>query len=149
VQDIEEEALADMGERIHELASTAVEPADQAYFLNQLQRLHWGAGNHEEAERFVRQAIELNPSTAYWYNLSLICEHRGILEEAEEAIDQMMADSDFREDSDHVSQAIDILYKRERIAEAKELFSELKVLDPGKARLKALLDREMVSRLEA
>ena len=148
--DKEGEALAEMGERIEQLATDQKYPAEvRAAFFNRLQMLHYGAGNYDDAIRFAQKACDLNPKPSYKYNLSLNYEQNGMMVEAEKCVDEFIQTAESRGRGDHLSQAVDIYLARGREQEARELFQLLVEVDPSKARLKQVFDEKLQALLTA
>lgn len=130
----------------HELEN----PKESAYLLNQLQKLYYGAESFEEAQRYGVRAAELNPTeSAYWYNLSLIYQQRGLMELAEEAIRKVLELKEGeRHDEDQLVQAVEIFAARARTEEARGAFHALTAINPGRAQMLVRTDPDVRSALQ-
>jgi tetratricopeptide (TPR) repeat protein len=143
--DREGEALAKIGALLDVwLADPELTVTDRAYLHNQAQMLYWGVNDVAAAEDHARRAIALNPEQpSYKYNLSMLLEDRGELEEAETLVDAYMTTEQSQDDSDHLSQAVDIYLKRDRPDDARAAYERLKQVDRGAAQVKRMLNPDV------
>jgi hypothetical protein len=110
--------------------------ADRAFFRNQFQRLLYGAGEYERALTEIQTVLKLDGGhPSYWYNASLIYGELGQMDQAEEAIDRCLALSPNKQDDDHLSRAIEVYVARDRISEARQLYSVLEGTAAARAAL--------------
>ena len=87
-------------------------PEDKAFMWNQLGKLT-SEYDPERAKGYTLNAIERNPSEpSYHYNLSIIYESVGQVDEAIVSAERALAQQDDDKDGDHYSQAIDVYLKR-------------------------------------
>lgn len=139
VNDRETEGLDQLTQPILQRAERAVpdDPKTSAFLLNQLQKLLYGAGRYEEAERYGDRVVGLNPSEpSYWYNLSLIHEARGSMERAEEAIRKALTlNEEANPDEDHLSQAVEIFAARGLVDETRQVHRVLSAHFPARAEM--------------
>lgn len=142
VRDQEREALDELGEFITERANDPeVDEAERAFLHNLLHMLYEGVNDISESIAHARRAIELDPSQqSYRYNLSLTYEALGQLDEAERLVDEFLPSEQSQNDADHLSQAVDIYLKRDRIDDLRRAYERLKAIDPERANLEATLD---------
>lgn len=107
----------------------------RAYVANQLQMLYFGVGEAGDALHFATLAIELNPrEPSFYFNLSMICEMRGELEKAIDAIEQCMTVNAGASDLDHLFQAWDLYRKTGDHVKAKIYRDKLDSVDRRSAR---------------
>jgi tetratricopeptide (TPR) repeat protein len=119
---------------------------DKAYVLNQLQMVFHILERTDEAIAVQERVVKMAPEeSAYFYNLSLLYEGAGRIDEAMAAIDQCLAIADGT-DPDHWSQAVDVFLAGGRDEDARLALDRLQRLDPNRVRMKAMLD-EKVRRL--
>lgn len=112
----------------------------KAHMLNQLQMLHWGAEQSQEALQVCEQVIEYDSSEpAYVLNLSLIYEKLGLLQKALEMVDKYMQMGELA--PAHLSHAVEIYVQANRLADAKSAFNKLRQVDMGKASILLLQDK--------
>jgi tetratricopeptide (TPR) repeat protein len=119
--------------------------SDKAFFINQLQKLCYGANRDEEAQRHGEQAVRLLPTEpSYHFNLSLVYERRGLLDLAERSVDEYMKAERSESSADHLAQAVEIYLKRGRVDDAKRCFEKLASMDDSSQRsLRVLMDEDI------
>jgi len=116
------------------LGSPECDDTDKADLSNQLQKLYFGLGDLVEAARWAQQATSLAPDeVAYGYNLSMVYEASGEFDKAAQAADQYLRNPGAYEDSDYLSQAVEVYVKADRPDRAREVFSALRQLSPQRA----------------
>jgi tetratricopeptide (TPR) repeat protein len=116
---------------------------DKAYVLNQLQMVFHILDRTAEAIAVQERVVQMAPAeSAYFYNLSLLYEGAGRINEAMVAIDQCLAVADGT-DPDHWSQAVDVYLAGGREEDARQALGHLQALDPGRVRMKAMLDEKV------
>lgn len=125
------DAIADHSERILRHPLVRDDPSRQAFFLNQVQKVAYGAGRYKEALEGVDRALELRPDeTSYMYNRSLILSRLGRDEDALDQIDQYVAVAPDTKDTTHIMHAIEEFATAGRIDDAAKLLARLKELTP-------------------
>lgn len=136
-----EEMIEQMSPLIEDLASDGdTGPVDKAYFLNQLQKLLYGADRYQDALQIAERVLQLAPlEGAYHFNASLIFEKLGLLKKAEACVDRFLELEKEDPGPDHLGQAVEIFAAVGRKADARKLFEKLRTIDSGRANL-SLLD---------
>lgn len=131
-----EEGLQRLEQLLQRLASdSTTTKEDAAFFLNQLGRLYYSAGRLDAALQAQSEAAKLNPEElAYTYNLSLVYQELGKLDEAAVAAKTLLRgeNSDFR-DPDHFAHAVELFVQVGDDREAKAAYSRLREIDPVRA----------------
>lgn len=121
--------------RSTETPSTELSNKDKAYYLNQYQKLHYGAGEYDRAIELGKKVISLRPDDkSYIYNYSLLCEKTGDTQEAYKIICKLyvlMKDEDDYDD-DHLNRAV-TLFAQYNDSNIHEAFSKLQEINPYRA----------------
>jgi len=133
VTDREKEGLPRMKNYVEGFLTThKLSPKEEAFLLNQLQRVLYGADDFEEALEITLRVLDLSPEDpSYMYNASLIYEKLGQPHRSEAMIDSCLAVGGL--DADHLSQAVQIYVAVGRTEDAKKAFGQLAAIDRGKA----------------
>ncbi|MDE2659145.1 MAG: tetratricopeptide repeat protein [Acidobacteriota bacterium] len=116
-----------------------LDDSKRAYLYNQLSILQHGANDHAGALKTLEKVLELRPDDrSYRYNLSIVYEKLGRLQEACDAAVESISDAD-EPDADHLAHAYEVLSKGGRTEEAEDAWNTLEKIDPARA---AWLKRE-------
>lgn len=119
----------------HIIRVRTLDKNDEAWFLNQMQKLYYGSGQLENALEGGLRVNELQPDdVSYQFNLSLIYEKLGQIRKATELVDRYMS-SQKEPDEDHLMHAVEIYSKVGRDTDAKTAFTKLAEVSAGKANL--------------
>ena len=147
--DTEDDGIDEVLQLISPALDADLDSETQARLNNQIQMMYYGAKRYEEAQKYALEAIKLQPDDrAFKFNLSLIYEARGLLDLAEQVVDEYMALPGSPNPS-HLGQAVDIYVARDRLDDARTAFRRLQELDPSTAAMKTMLDGKLRAALEA
>ena len=116
-----------------------LDDSKRAYLYNQLSILQHGANDYVGALKTLEKVLELRPDDrSYRYNLSIVYEKLGRLQEACDAAVESISDAE-EPDADHLAHAYEVLSKNGRTEEAEDAWNTLEKIDPARA---AWLKRE-------
>lgn len=108
-----------------------LQPTDQAWFLNQMQKLFYGTRAYDEALEVAHRVIELAPDEVpYLYNTSLILNKLERLQQAVEFVDRYMG-SDRPKIEDHLAHALRLYIRAERHDSARGVYAQMLEQFPG------------------
>jgi tetratricopeptide (TPR) repeat protein len=146
--DREREGLPIVKEIVDEFIAThTLQPVQEAFVVNQLQRITYGVGDYGAALSGARRALELVPENAtYMYNVSLIYDRVGDKAHAEEMVDRYMA-CPGEHSASQLAHAVETYLASGRVADARPIFERLAAQDRGRAAL-LLLDDEIKQKLQ-
>jgi len=120
------------------------EPADRAFFANQLGMARDHADEPDLAIECYQRATNLHPSElAFWVNMSMTYEKADNIAAAVDTVDRYMKLPKASSKVSAVAQAIDVYLKAGRVEDAAHLFNLLEQLDPAMAARKRLMAKEL------
>jgi tetratricopeptide (TPR) repeat protein len=141
--DKEEEAIPLLQPILLEEGSRPDRTAEQqAWYLNQLQKLYYGNRDYRSALGLGERVIQLAPDDPFYnYNLSLIYEKLDRLADAKKRVDRYLALGS--QEEAHLSHAVQILVKVGDVGRASMVFEALQTVDRRSAQ-ELLDDDELV-----
>lgn len=149
VTDTEVEGISQISAIVRPRLESEADPSFKARLYNLVQMIFWGAKQYDDALENGLEAIKLDPDDAsYKYNVSMIYEAKGMLEEAEALVDEYMAGGT-EDDPDHLSQAIDIYQAVGRLDDVRSCFEKLRGIDSTKASVKIMFDEDLRNSMNA
>jgi tetratricopeptide (TPR) repeat protein len=114
----------------------AVLPQARAWYLNQYQKLLYGAKRFEDAIGIAEKVISLRPDDpSYYYNASINYEAIGNMEKAREYMDKCMnLDAGLaKPDDDHLARAVRVYAKCGQKEQCQEALGQLRKINPPRA----------------
>ena len=140
--DTEAEGLPLAEEMVNVLSSRKdVDDTDKGWAENQKGKLLYGTGDYRGALEATERAIRAAPGeSAYYFNLSLIQEKLGDLEQAEKQIERCLALG--TKNPSHYRHAVEMFVKRGKGLEALKAFQELQRFDDIQAKM-VLMDSDI------
>ena len=119
-----------------------VSPDEEAYLLNQLQKLEFGAGEYPDALELSLKVLELAPNDlSYIYNASTVYRKLEQPKRAEAMVDRYMAIDGV--DEDHLSHAVRVYIEAGNVDKAKKAYARLLTISPGRARELIAFDEDI------
>lgn len=125
------------------LEQLTLDPCTEAYFLNQLQRAMPASAGETPEDALVKEALALSlratelcpEDPAYWYNLSMNYERRGLDDLALGAVDRYMSIETDQLTVAQLFQAVDVYVRGKRQDDARRAFHRLQAVSPPRAQL--------------
>jgi tetratricopeptide (TPR) repeat protein len=150
-RDAEAEAIERLQPVFEAIVRDAESDNDKAFFINQLQKLYYGGGLYEEAQRHGEEAMRLAPhDPSYRYNLALVYQKRKLLDLAEREVDAYMQGDKPITSPDHLALAIEIYVDRQREDDARAAYEKLSAVgESSRKSMRVLLDENVQQAIAA
>lgn len=104
---------------------SSLTPVGRAFYLNQIQRLHYGLGEYETAMQILDEVIDLAPNNiSYLYNASITAAQLSLTQKSLTLVDRYMAIG--THDDDHLYHAVKTYVVAQRLQDAREAYISLR-----------------------
>lgn len=114
----------------------------RAFYINQWQRLLYGAGDYPRALEKAEMVLSLAPDNAsYKYNASLLYKRMGMLQKAFDLVSKVVDVDDV--DSDHLAHAIAVAAELNRRDDARRWLEKLAMVDAQKLAVLQMTDEKV------
>jgi tetratricopeptide (TPR) repeat protein len=124
------------------LSASGMDGEARAFYINQWQRLLYGAGDYPRALEKAEMVLSLAPDNAsYKYNASLLYKRMGMLQKAFDLVSKVVDVDDV--DSDHLAHAIAVAAELNRRDDARRWLEKLAMVDAQKLAVLQMTDEKV------